>query len=79
MITKREYNKRMADLERRAADNSTKQKELIASEQYDGLRALYDEEYEIRDAIKGLQGEWDTRKWTASDWNSWDLITSNID
>jgi hypothetical protein len=79
MITKREYNKRMADLERRAADNSAQQESLLASKQYEKLNATYDEEYDIRDAIKDLQWEWDTRKWTGADWNSWDLIRQNID
>jgi DNA repair exonuclease SbcCD ATPase subunit len=40
---------------------------------------LNDKEFELEQELQFLEDRWDRRNWTGSDWNSWELVTSNID
>lgn len=40
---------------------------------------LHDKKHELEQELQFLEDRWETRNWTGSDWNSWELITSNID
>ena len=39
----------------------------------------HDREEFIQNAILDLDSKWETRNWTAGDWNSYFLITHNVD
>jgi hypothetical protein len=80
-MTRKEYNKRKAQLEATLKDTKDKLSDVAYCESLpgDGWNDLHDLQYDTEEELKHLEFAWDTRNWTASDWNSWDLITSNID
>ncbi len=45
----------------------------------DYWNGLYYKQHELKKELDYLEDRWDRRNWTGSDWNSWELITSNID
>jgi len=55
---------------------NTRQKLIKVGDYWNGLHY---KRYELEQELRFLEDEWDKRNWTGSDWNSWDLITSNID
>ncbi len=40
---------------------------------------LYDRKYVLEKLIDRLDHKWETRNWTAADWNSYSLAVNNID
>lgn len=40
---------------------------------------LHDKKWELEKELQLLEDRWETRNWTGADWNSWELVTSNID
>lgn len=52
---------------------------LTAAEQFDGLNALHDAEYELVREAKFLEMEWSRRNWNGSDRALSDLVASNVD
>jgi uncharacterized membrane protein YgaE (UPF0421/DUF939 family) len=40
---------------------------------------LHDKQRELEKELKYLDDKWNRRNWTESEWNSWELVTSNID
>ena len=83
-ITKKQYNARSRFL---ALALSTVQQILTEAKRTNGANLVdiedwnefHDQERGIEKAQDALEHEWDTRKWTAAEWSSWNLITSNID
>jgi hypothetical protein len=43
------------------------------------LNHLHDAISEIENVIASVEEEWSTRKWTRSDWASYELVARNID
>lgn len=92
-ITKRQYTKQMtelqAELDAVTTEWETKSDFLYQNSKTlsrdeintinDELNALQDKEFELKDAIKWLQYDWDHRNWTAAEWNMHELVFQNID
>lgn len=45
----------------------------------DEWNLLYDAKHDLEDRLESLERQWDTRNWTGSDWNTWELVAQNID
>lgn len=81
-ITKREYTKQMNDLTTRKNILEAYIAKIIDNEmveKYDGLNAKHDKVWKLEQDIKALENRWNTRNWTANDWNSHALVAQNID
>ena len=84
-ITKAQYNVRIRELTQKLAYVKTGIEEIerepdgLTLDQCEQVNALYDQEYEINEAISDLTREWGTRNWTGSDWSTHSLVMQNID
>lgn len=83
-ITKKQYEKKMKYLKWLQELNSCRIAEWHKSlkdipDKAQNKNYLYDREYALEKLIERLNHRWATRNWTASDWNTNDLMTSNID
>lgn len=88
-ITKREYTKQMNDLTSRRTitanyvqkliDNIENLNRPLTDDECTKLNRLHDKVAAFDQDIKALDSRWNTRNWTAGDWASYELVTSNID
>lgn len=86
-LTKREYTKQMNELTSLKADFELAIAIRIANigdrkvsiEEGDSINDMHDKVADLERDIRHLESRWDTRNWTAGEWASYDLITSNID
>lgn len=89
-ITKSQYTKRMnALLAKKALAESEVEimcqlfenhsGDAISLELTDWANGFHDAVWNIDQEIKALDFEWNTRNFTGSDWNSYELVASNID
>lgn len=65
----------LATLDKRYIENYSD----ITEEIGDYWNGLHDKLYDLEKELKFLEDRWDRRNWTHSDYQQWDLITSNID
>jgi len=86
-MSKQEHKAKMAKLEALKAHVEAARDAFVAAldEGVDSIdlgeatNHLHDAVDRVDAAIRAQQGAWNTRNWTASDWSSWDLVTSNVD
>lgn len=88
-LTKREYTKQMNDLTARRNITVNYLNKVIDNIQYVGrvltddevtkINRLHDKVTEFDQQIKDLNGQWERRNWTYSDYASYELIQQNID
>ena len=90
-LTRRAYHSRMDALSALLLDTEAEWDALaeacttglIPADQHpeagDRLNSLADKANDLRTEMRDLESQWQTRHWTAAEWTSWDLITSNID
>jgi hypothetical protein len=91
-MTKRNYEKARAVLEMKKtklAETEETMKAMYEAHVESGVQmgekmgemwnALYDAQYEVDEEIADLDRAWDTRNWTAADWNLRELIANNVD
>jgi len=74
------YNNRIAELETKLREAQDAEKGMAGREHTcEEWNAASDLIYDCEVAIRSMQSEKVTRNWTAADWSSWELVTSNID
>lgn len=89
-MTRKEYNQRKAELTKQLAtirnilqraDESDGK--CFCVESADRVRDIWnmynDTESDIERKLSDLESDWETRNWTAADWQSWNLIAANVD
>lgn len=86
-ITKRTYTKQMTELTALKADFNIAIAFRLAAigdrqvsiDEADSINDMHDKVSELEQMIKDLEGRWQTRNWSGSDWNTHSLIAQNID
>lgn len=85
-MTKEQYQARITKLQRFQETNSRKIEEWHQwmeknpnSPEWQDKNYLYDRKYAIKQLIDSVHHQWETRDWTAAEWNSYNLMINNID
>lgn len=78
-MTKKQYNQQKNVLLEKLESIRMEIEKMIESDQTNDVNDMYDKEYETETEIRFLDKAWETRNWTAAEWNTYELMTSNTD
>ncbi len=78
-MTKRQLEKITARITAEIQGIEDRMNQLIHDKKYDSLNFLNDRIYDLKKEAESAKWLYETRNWTSSDFQSWDLVCQNID
>jgi len=78
-MTKAQLDKTITRINEEIQQIEDRMNQLIHDKKYDSLNMLNDRIYDLKKEAESAKWLYETRNWTSSDFQSWDLVCQNID